>query len=164
MEVQGAAATSRQGTLIARTCILEDRALVDMAPVLDLAERSANAEPNNPTTITALGGALYRMGRLEEAVDVLEKALPLHAEPIRLATNRHDEIRVSQLSAAIFLMLAYRDLGKTDKLAAILDNIQRQVSELEELGNPSSARGVTPWSFRLAIELARRELAKVAVP
>jgi len=150
--------------LIASTCVLADHAVDDMTPVVELAQRGAKAEPENPMMVSALGAALYRAGRIAEAVEVLEKALPLHNEPIRFEADRHDEFRVSQLSTTKFMVLAYRDAGETEKSIATLADLRRNIREIEQHGIPSSARSTVPWSFRLAVELARRELAMFASP
>jgi hypothetical protein len=75
-----------------------------------------------------------------------------------VADQRRDELRLTRLYAATFLALACRDLEQTDHFQAILAGIERQIDELEHLKVPTPARGAAPWSFRLAIDFARREL------
>lgn len=160
MDSHGPTATPRQGSLIAMTCLLADHALGDMAPVLELAQRSASSEPHNPVMMAVMGGAMYRAGQVQDAIEVLTKALPLHEEPIRLELDHHEEFRVSQLLAARFLASAYRELGETQKKAPMLTEIDRQIAEMERLDIVRSSRGAAPWSFRLAVELARSELGE----
>jgi tetratricopeptide (TPR) repeat protein len=161
VERHGPMATPRQGCLIAVTCVLADHALDDMTPVVELAQLGIDADPNDPIMLTAFGGALYRAGRLEEAVEVLGKALPLHQKPIAVGANQHDELRVIRLYATMLLSMAYRDLGRTDKLTAVRTEVVRQVAEMVQLDTPDSAR-IAPWSFRFAVELAQWEVSKLA--
>ena len=101
-----------------------------------------------------IGGALYRAGRFEEAVERLAEATELSSDPYR--TN--------MLCTWFFLAMAHHRLGHADEAHRWLDKAMRGTEEAlklpaESLGKSDNTDGAIPpnWNREWTLRLLRRE-------
>jgi tetratricopeptide (TPR) repeat protein len=129
-------ADAQAANLTVRLGTLTPAADKDQARLLDLASRTAKRSPS-PASLAALGAALCRSGKYEEAAERLEEAL-------RLDTGK----RFPQ--ARLFLALAYHRLNQPDKARAALQSAAA-----------GAGGGVQPgleWEGRLEHQLLLRQV------
>jgi tetratricopeptide (TPR) repeat protein len=98
--------------------------------------------------LRALGAALYRSGKSEEAVKVLQKALEPRKAPAP--------------AAWLFLAMANHRLGKKDDAHQWLDKAKKRIDEMGKEGAAASRPGdspkkIVPWNELLVLELILRE-------
>jgi Flp pilus assembly protein TadD len=152
LEGRGGSANPAQPGIARRlvwACVLAPDGFEDYAPLLDLAGKAVTFDRHDYTCARALGGALLRAGRLEAAVQQLEKAASLQPEAS---------------SVSLLLALAHHRLGRADQARQWLDKaVQRmeQLSRQRPKNAGSEAYAVAPdelvWTERLSLLLLRRE-------
>jgi WD40 repeat protein/tetratricopeptide (TPR) repeat protein len=151
--------------LTAWTCALSPESGVAPARLVQLAEQAVAADPGVPEYMNTLGVALYRAGRLAEAIQRLEQAPRLRrdqgtrqaraakSEGKRLA-GRFDDANAWD---CLFLAMAHAKAGFTpnarDWLRKATSRIDKAVREKRE----DSDRAVLPWYERLELDLLRGE-------
>jgi WD40 repeat protein/serine/threonine protein kinase/tetratricopeptide (TPR) repeat protein len=139
----GRAPDAEQARFASWTCVLRGEAVSDVARVLRLAEQAAAAFPDRPFSIQILGAALYRAGRPEGAVQLL--------------TRWNDRNRSSSDPHGwLFLAMAHHRLGRVEEARRWLERAARSIDQLPAPGSQTD-RGALTWSFRLELELLRRE-------
>ena len=131
-----------------------------MSKIVALARKATAADPRNPGSWTVLGGALYRAGQNQEAIDTLKKAIPLHSIAAFTAPSQLDQIQGSRLSAETMLALAYHQQGDQRSVDKQLAVIKKLIDQLEK-SPPKPSRGMLPWAVPFAIEMSKRELAHI---
>jgi WD40 repeat protein/Flp pilus assembly protein TadD len=131
-------------------CVVAADGLEDYAPLLDFAEEAVTLDRRDSYGCArALGGALLRAGRLEAAVQQLEKAASLQP---------------GTPSTSLLLALAHHRLGHADEARQCLDKAVQQMEQLTRQrpkNAGSEATDVAPdellWTERLSLQLLRRE-------
>jgi tetratricopeptide (TPR) repeat protein len=116
--------------------VLTPAAVIDLTAPVRLAEKSAEAHPNDPLAVTALEAALYRVGR--------------HDDP------RLGKAEVLPCGEFFRAMRAFR-LGKPDEARKKLEAARRRAADAEEAGG-------MPWTERLELRLLREEAEKLIAP
>jgi WD40 repeat protein len=109
---------ARRAAVIAQAaCLLPDA--LEAAELVLLARRASEAQPHSWQRREVLGAALYRAGKVEEAVRELDEAVRLHG--------------VGSLWAQLFLALAHQRLGHVDQAKQWREKAQRgAVADWEE--------------------------------
>jgi tetratricopeptide (TPR) repeat protein len=132
---------------IASACTLGPDALADPAAPIPLAELAWATDPNDYRKLIALGAALYRAGRFQEAAQWLSKAE--HACNERQATREH------LTYALLFQAMNDHRLGETEQA------LQKLIRALQEADHPSPQGSENPsvgaWARRLSLQLLREE-------
>jgi WD40 repeat protein/tetratricopeptide (TPR) repeat protein len=134
--------------LVLWTCVLAPNAVADPAALVRLAEHTLSLRPDTSEYHLLLGAALYRAGRLKEAIAHLDKAVDLASEP--------------GLWQGSFLIMAHHRLGNAGDAKYWREKCAgwyrfRFTDESRDATNPSS-----PWHERLYIQLLYREAREVA--
>jgi WD40 repeat protein/Tfp pilus assembly protein PilF len=124
---------------LAWMCSQRSQDRIDPAQAIALAEKAVKLSPTHPGFLTTLGAALYRAGRLEEAVKRLEGAIAADDQGASAA-------------ALLFLAMAEHRLGNADQAGKWL---QRGV----EVMNASAA--ASRWDELLERRLLRDEAEAV---
>jgi tetratricopeptide (TPR) repeat protein len=127
-------------------CVLAPEAVADSAALLLWAREVAAGEPKSFVRLTALGAALYRAGRPEEAVQRLNEA--------NASYQPADERRIARAYTWCFLALAHHRLGHAEEARQWLD---RMVRHTEHGREKEGSGAVAPWNRRLTLQLLRRE-------
>ena len=146
---------------IALTLVVGDQALDDMSPALVLATRAADADRSNPMAAILVGAAQYRAGSSPEAIATLTKALSQLDLAAPVATASPNQILVGRLVGEMILALAYREHSDDEALQKQLATLRKSIDQAETLG-PQSSCSLPPWAVRFAVEIAKRELAKLS--
>jgi tetratricopeptide (TPR) repeat protein len=130
-------------------CVLAADALEDYTPLLGMAEKAVRFDPHDYACARALGGALLRAGRLDAAVQQLQKA---------------DSLQPGASSASLLLALGHHRLGHADEARRWLDKAMQRIEQVsrQRPKNTSSdpdavAPDELPWTERLSVQLLRRE-------
>jgi serine/threonine protein kinase len=163
IQSHGETNSPNQAFIIALTCVVGDRAVDDMGQVVALARKATADDPTNPAHWVALGAAQYRVGQTTESIDTLKKAIPLHTVATFAAPKQIDQIQLSRLSGETFLAMAYHrqaDKAALEKQTAV---VRALVAQLEK-SPPKPSGGMGPWGIAFAIEMAKRDLARIESP
>jgi superkiller protein 3 len=131
---------------VVHTCILGPEAVPDYRQVLRLGEQFKAKYRTNWYWLTRVGGAYYRAGRFEEAIQTSEAACQVHGS----AGNAYDWL---------FLALAHHRLGRAAEARRWLDKAGPWI-ERASRGKIADSRTPTPlaWNDRVALEALRREV------
>jgi tetratricopeptide (TPR) repeat protein len=134
----GAAGDSHTAVLLVWTCAVAAESGVDAERLVRLAQQLVSATPTEYLCARALGAALVRAGRYEEAVRELERAASLNAEaPI----------------SWLLLAISHHRLGHAAEARSWFDRASRRIERFKV----ASAWQAIPWHERLGIELLHRE-------
>jgi serine/threonine protein kinase/Flp pilus assembly protein TadD len=132
--------------LAAWGCALAPEAVADYPRLVRWAERVVADQPNDVACRTTLGAVLYRAGRFDEALKLLNEAQRAHKPA--------DEQRITRAYIAYFLAMAHHRLGHHEEVRHWLDKATWQ----SEPKKPGQASGVSlAWNRRLTLQLLRRE-------
>jgi WD40 repeat protein/serine/threonine protein kinase/tetratricopeptide (TPR) repeat protein len=138
----GRAADVETAQQVVWTALLLPKALDDPERLVTEAERVAKARPKSAFARLTLGGALLRAGRVAEAIEKLESALPD-------SRNRSTDVY-------LFLTLACQQAGKDDDARRWFDRAAEALDEsAKETEDPSA------WDRRLEQEILRSEAERV---
>jgi tetratricopeptide (TPR) repeat protein len=148
---------------IALTLVVGDKALEDMGPALLLAKRAADASPTDPVAAILVGAAEYRAGHSPEAIATLTKALAQLAPAEPSAADKADRVLVVRLVGEMLLALAYHEQANPEALKQQIAILQKLIDQPQTPG-PQTTSGLPPWTVGFAIEIAKRELAKLGGP
>jgi eukaryotic-like serine/threonine-protein kinase len=131
--------TPRTSNNIAWSCALGPAALTDYAPAVSLAESAAARSEQN--RLNTLGAILYRAGRVDEAIEQLDRSVVAHG-----AGGTHYD--------ALFLAMAHHQLGHADEARRWL----RRACEAAPVAmRKPDASGPSSWIPLVEIEMLRRE-------
>ena len=147
---------------MALTLVVGDKALDDMNQALLLAKRAAEADPSNPLAAIVVGAAEYRAGRGEQAIQALTQALS-QLDPA-VSAAKPDQFLVSRLVGEMILALAYHAHSDHEALEKQLETLRALIDNTKTPATLQSNGGLPPWAARFAVEMAKRELAKLSVP
>ncbi len=147
---------------IAETCVLGERALADMAPVIALAQRAVAANPASPIAKTVLGAAELRNGQTEQAITTLKAASPQFAAGAFLPPPQRDLLRLSRLLAEMSLAVAFQKQGNREDVDSQVKTIRKVIEKLGEAAPPANDSPFAPWSISVAVTIANRQLAELA--
>jgi WD40 repeat protein/tetratricopeptide (TPR) repeat protein len=127
-------------------CLLAGDALDDYGPLLELARKAVTINPHDYAYARTLGGALLRAGRLQAAVQQLQKASSL--DP----------------STSLLLAMAHHHLGHADEARQWLDKAVQQIEQVlrqrpKNAGTEATALAPDEfaWTERLSLQLLRRD-------
>jgi tetratricopeptide (TPR) repeat protein len=145
-------------------CVVGPQGLANPDALLRYAEKWVAEQPKSFVRLNLLGAALYRAGRLEEAVQRLADAHGVYTPA--------DERRVAITYTRYFLAMAHQGLGHAAEARQWLDKAMPATNRaLAPLGKPTAgpagaatdpARGLPPpWNRRLTLELLRREAVEL---
>ena len=139
--------------VVTDTCILHADCGVSPDDVLELAERLAASSPRKAGNRAALGMALYRAGRYEEAAAELRRSLALRDYPIgRIIYDSWDQA---------FLAAALQKLNHSEANAAYVEAMASYESVCG-LTTPSEQEGVRPvdvdWLMQTELQLLMKDL------
>jgi serine/threonine protein kinase/WD40 repeat protein/tetratricopeptide (TPR) repeat protein len=127
-------------------CALAPDAGVDPLRVIELAQRSTMPDSEKPEPLFYRGAALYRAGRLTEAVETLSAA--------ETAFGRQAHSTSTVAYPRVFLALTYHRLGQPDAAREWLAKAVEVVSQPES-GNQG---GSSVWNRQLTLELLGEEV------
>jgi tetratricopeptide (TPR) repeat protein len=133
---------------VAWTCALASGAVDDWKSPLRLAQQASRGDPKNATFSISLGAVLFRAGRIQEAIQELEKKTKMLEAPGANA------VQTSPAYPWFFLALAHQHRGNADEARRCLDKAAELADR--ELNNQ------VPWNRKLTVELLRRE-ARAAI-
>jgi tetratricopeptide (TPR) repeat protein len=137
------------GFWTAWTCVLAPGAVDDWKVPLWLAEQANRRDPKNPLNYSlTFGAVLYRAGRIEEAIQQLEK----DAKTFELAGAKN--LKSSPAYTWFFLAMAHHRLGHVEEARRWLDKAIKWMDQ--EIQNPSNEHS-RAWNRRLTLQLFRRE-------
>ncbi len=126
---------------LAWTCILASDAVADAAEPVRLAEKAVTKDSKNLRYRSALGAALYRAGRFDDAARQLMGASALEPKEQQTAVTY----------TYYFLAMTDHRLGHTDEARRWLDKATRATEEA--LKSPAAP----PWNRKVTLQLLRRE-------
>jgi hypothetical protein len=139
--------------------VVGEKALDDMNHALALAKRVADAEPLNPVAITIMGAAQYRAGRSRQAIVTLTKALSQLGSGAPAAAGQSD-LLVCRLIGETILALAYHQQTDGEALQKQRESLEKLIARAEKSA-PQPQAGLPAWTVGFAVEIAKRELAKL---
>jgi serine/threonine protein kinase/WD40 repeat protein len=131
---------------VAWSCAVAPAALEDYAPAVRLAE--LGAARNEQNRLNTLGAILYRAGRVDEAIDQLDRSVAAHGA----GGTQHD---------ALFLAMAHHRLGHADSARRWL---QKAFETPPIATRVPSASGRSSWIPRVEIDVLRREATALIAP
>jgi serine/threonine protein kinase/Flp pilus assembly protein TadD len=133
-------------------CALAPGPMMDQKSLVRLADRSRGQAPQDGWSRRALGMALYRAGRMSEAISRLRDAL----DPGLL---KKDEAAATAL-AQLFLSMALQRLGEKQEATHLLALASKAINRAARgEGRSCSGRG---WQVWAACEVVRREAEAVS--
>jgi tetratricopeptide (TPR) repeat protein len=151
--------------LVATACIIGPNDTDSPDKVVALAQEVASLEKWHPGKRGFEGAALYRAGRVAEAVKVLEQVLPMYTFAKAAAKERLMEILISEQNTHFVMTRAYFDLGQRDKAAKSLEAVDRVHDQLRALSrsNATTSFGGSfgAWGAPCVIEIGNAQLTKV---
>jgi tetratricopeptide (TPR) repeat protein len=142
---------------VAWTCVLASDAVTEPERVVQVAEKAVAKDPNKRQHLDALGAALYRAGRFDEAAKRLSEAnaakLDAYYTPVH---------------TWLFLAMTHHRLGHADEARQWLDKAVQAIDEAANepakpeagpSGKANETQAGTPlrWDRRLTFQLLRRE-------
>jgi tetratricopeptide (TPR) repeat protein len=146
---------------VAWACVLVPDAGADPARLLQLAERAAVVAPNTRDSLLIRGAALYRAGKCEEAVRVLDelRAVAQGAQTQGPSSERSSPQAFDETAYELFyLAMAHLRLGHADEARQWLD---KGVRWMEQARLPKTEDGTDnprySWNRRVTSEVLRRE-------
>lgn len=131
------------------TCLLGPDALPDFTRPVELAQQAVESDPKSLSYLNALGGILYRAGRVDEAIDSLLKA-------DRLAQEPDASTKSSPAYTWYFLAMAHWKQGHKEEAR----NWHQKAAEWTDrvLREAEQAKGAAlAWNRRLTLNLLRAE-------
>lgn len=136
---------AKEAVLVAWTCSAAPDSGVELERLIAVLEKSA---AKDYTSLRALGSALYRSGKWQQATEVLTKAIASRKQP--------------SPAAWIFLAMAHQQTGKTAEARDWLEKAGMRVEEMRKKAlnvNPQDglALKTPPWNEILTLELSLRE-------
>jgi tetratricopeptide (TPR) repeat protein len=136
---------------VAWTCALAPGAVDDWNSPLRLAELASRSDPKNTSFFsTTLGAALYRAGRIEESIELLEKATKTFEQA---GANNP---RSSPAYPWFFLALAHQGRGNVQGSRGCLNKATELADR--ELNNQ------VPWNRKMTLELLQAEATAAIMP
>jgi serine/threonine protein kinase/tetratricopeptide (TPR) repeat protein len=133
----------REANWIAWTCALVPGAVDDWKSPLRLAEQASRGDTKRALCSTALGAVLYRAGRIEEAIQELEKSTKM------VEAAGADAMEAFPTDPWFFLAMAYQGRGNREQSRRCLTRTI-EFANRENKNQPS-------WNRKLTLELLRRE-------
>jgi serine/threonine protein kinase len=140
---------SDTGNWVVWTCTLAPGAVDDWKLLARFAEQASRSNLKNATFSTTLGAAFYRAGRIEAAIQQLEKATKMFEQP------GADVVESSPAYSWFFLALARQSRGDMEESARCL----KKATELAD----REMQNQMPWNRKLTLELLRREATAAIV-
>jgi serine/threonine protein kinase/tetratricopeptide (TPR) repeat protein len=160
VERRGSQATGSEAGAIATACLIGRSTFDDWIAVLAIARRAAIVDPENPVYLTLVGAARYRAGQTDEALAMLEQALPLHQSVEASTSPSLDPLRASRVLCETMLMLVYRECNDEGALTEQFQSLQDIVDKMKSTG-PVYCDDGENWRVAFAVLLAERELARL---
>jgi serine/threonine protein kinase/tetratricopeptide (TPR) repeat protein len=141
-------ARQEAGWLI-NVCAMGPEAMADFMPILTLAEWEVANHPIHWHSLVRLGGAYYRAGRFEAAIEQLQKADQVHKNG-------------GNASSWFFMAMAYHRLGQADQAREWLTKAAQWMDQAAE-SNMADPYCVTPLTlrYRLGLLVQRREAERL---
>jgi tetratricopeptide (TPR) repeat protein len=130
---------------VVRMCLIAADTVTDPAALVSLVERAAASNPRSPAYLTTLGGALYRAGRLEAAVQ-------------RLTEASAPGTGGGEAAGWLFLAMAQTRLGHAVEAREWLGNAE---GWLEQALQRRPGANPLAWDQRLILQKLRREAEAV---
>jgi tetratricopeptide (TPR) repeat protein len=135
---------------VAWSCVLVPDAVAQPALLVPLAEKGVAKAPTNYDYQNALGAALYRADRFEEAVKRLNEAAA--------AYKPDSGFRQPIAYNWFFLAMAHHRLGHSDEAQKWLDKAVQWTDQAgQEKEKDPAIKVPMPWNRRLTLQLLRRE-------
>jgi tetratricopeptide (TPR) repeat protein len=128
------------------SCTLGPDAVSDWQPVVRLAEKALAADPKDYDKLQLLGAALYRAGRLEQALARLTEA--------EAAFQQAQKTRSTVLHNWLFQAMTRHRLGQADEARRWLAKAAEAIDQPPEQSTEANAGD---WNRRLTLQLWRRE-------
>ena len=157
LERFGQDGNSYTSNTVAWICVLAPDAVAEFRQPLQLAEKAVASNPTGSDKyayLNTLGGALYRAGQSEAAVQRLGEAITAHGKD-------------GTAGDWLFLAMAHHRLGQADEARRWLDKAAKSIDESIPPPPPNAAAGSPPkpqvadttlsWRERLELQLLRRE-------
>jgi serine/threonine protein kinase len=128
---------------VAWTCVLAPEAVEDLGQVVQLAQKAVEGDDSNESYLTALGAALFRASRLDEAVEYLSE--------LSSKWDRTEAIplQVSSPDACFLMAMAHHRLGNSGEAKIWLARAVMP-AEREDLTGDN-------WTRKLTLRLLRAE-------
>jgi WD40 repeat protein/tetratricopeptide (TPR) repeat protein len=136
VEELGKTEDAEAAAAVALTAAVAPGAVSDPAALVRLGETAVRGKPDDAASRLALGAALYRAGRLDDAV-----------KELRQAADKDD---IDGMQARLFLAMAYHRLARRDEARKAL---ARGAGDVEA----SEKTALFPWDDRLSAQVLRRE-------
>jgi hypothetical protein len=127
---------------------------------MTIAQRPATADPMHPAYATLAATVQYRAGQVDQALETLEKYLPLLGSCKMAAPAERDAINASRLVGETTLMMIQRDREEPDILTQQAATVRDLVRQLKSTG-PYYCDEAQSWRVAFAVLFAERELARL---
>ena len=148
----GATQNTNAANYVVWTCALAPEAVGDLTPVVQLAEKNATQNPKSWHAFTSLGGAYYRAGRFDAAIENMSKACSLHPA----GGNAFNWL---------FIAMAHHQLGRTNEARVELAKAIQWIEEAEKRNvNDPYIISPLPWRYSLQLVILRRESEALVSP
>jgi tetratricopeptide (TPR) repeat protein len=135
----------KEAALVAWTCSASPESAVKLGRIIEVLEKS---NPSDYVSLRALGAALYRSGKSQEAIKTFTKVIESRKQP--------------SPSAWIYLAMTHHQLGQEDDARQWLEKAKnwvatarKQAPEVKQQDKLSWHN--LPWNERLTLELSLRE-------
>jgi WD40 repeat protein/serine/threonine protein kinase/tetratricopeptide (TPR) repeat protein len=142
-------------TTLVWTCSLAPGATADPDQIVRLATRAFGQRAESYVLARALGAALYRAGKYQDAIERFTVALQSRRQPAP--------------STWLFLALAHQRLKHTEEAKKWLDKARKWIEQArrQKAGEAGDEKALSwqklPWNERLALEVLHREAEKLVL-
>jgi tetratricopeptide (TPR) repeat protein len=152
LDLWGKKEEAKDASEVAWVCSAGPESGVSLARVIEALEKNA---AKDYTSLRALGAALYRSGKSQQAVEALTRAIDSRKQPAP--------------AAWLYLAMSSHQLGKKDEARGWLDKTRARVEEMRKQAREvDPADGLThrtlPWNETLLLDLLLREAEQVVMP
>ena len=145
---------------LAWTCCLLPDAGVDAAQVVRIAERAVARNAKDPDYLIALGAALYRAGRFQEAAKTLADAEAAYLREQATPTSGI-YVTTSVTYSHLFLAMTHHRLGQHGQGTKWLIQAVEAIDSVPPATRPSVDR---TWTRRLTLQVLRKEAEALTAP
>jgi tetratricopeptide (TPR) repeat protein len=143
---------------IAWSCVLMPGTGVDAAQVVRVAEQAVARNAKDPDYLLALGAALYRAGRFEDAAKTLSDAEAAYRRE-EAAPTPGIVVTTTAIYSQLFLSMTHQRLEHHDEAARWLQQATRSMEQVPPSIQSAASRS---WSRNLTLQVLRQQAEATA--